>query len=166
MCIECDVHGVTARCTYISICVTFGTLKPPSFIDLSRAMGDNRHPTQHGLAEAGLDGHVRYTRRPLFESAGADGLRSGFGRNMGDSPMVIVWPSRDADGAFGATLSQRKVPYETMPKPDPKPPFVANLALSHTTVRLLTVFSRVSLIFFFVLCRSPKSTFRYRSPER
>lgn len=95
---------------------------------------------------------------------GADGLRSGFGRNMGDSPMVVVWPSRDANGAFDVTLSQRKAPYETMPKPDRKPPFVANLALSHTTVRrsptLFFVFFPTSFSDLFVLCRSLKSTFR------
>jgi len=59
----------------------------------------------------------------------------GFGRNMADSPMVIVWPSRDANGIYNdVTLSQRKAPYETMPKLDPNPPFVADLALTHTTV--------------------------------
>ncbi|KAI9453784.1 hypothetical protein BJY52DRAFT_1287482 [Lactarius psammicola] len=55
----------------------------------------------------------------------------GFGRNMADSPMVVVWPSRGPDGAFDSvTLSQRKAPYETMPTPDPDPPFVAKLSLS------------------------------------
>ncbi|KAH9026551.1 hypothetical protein EDB84DRAFT_1501586 [Lactarius hengduanensis] len=54
---------------------------------------------------------------------------------MADSPMVIVWPSHDADGAVGSvTLSQRKSPYETMPTPDPKPPFAAKLSLSNTSV--------------------------------
>ena len=70
-------------------------------------------------------------------SAAADGLRRGFGRNMGDSPMVVVWPSRDADGIYDTvTLSQRKAPYETMPKPDPNPPFAAQLDLSNTSVPL------------------------------
>ncbi|KAH8995248.1 hypothetical protein EDB86DRAFT_2923083 [Lactarius hatsudake] len=59
----------------------------------------------------------------------------GFGRNMADSPMVIVWPSHDADGAFASvTLSQRKSPYEMMPTPDPKPPFAAKLSLYNTSV--------------------------------
>ncbi|KAH9025299.1 hypothetical protein EDB85DRAFT_1983785, partial [Lactarius pseudohatsudake] len=54
---------------------------------------------------------------------------------MADSPMVIVWPSRDVDGAFGSvTLSQRKLPYETMPTPDPNPPLAAKLSLSDTSV--------------------------------
>ncbi|KAH9020866.1 hypothetical protein EDB85DRAFT_2002573 [Lactarius pseudohatsudake] len=54
---------------------------------------------------------------------------------MADSPMVIVWPSRDVDGAFGSvTFSQRKLPYETMPTPDPNPPLAAKLSLSDTSV--------------------------------
>ncbi|KAH9024755.1 hypothetical protein EDB85DRAFT_1986474 [Lactarius pseudohatsudake] len=54
---------------------------------------------------------------------------------MADSPMVIVWPSRDVDSAFGSvTLSQCKLPYETMPTPDPNPPLAAKLSLSHTSV--------------------------------
>jgi len=58
---------------------------------------------------------------------------------MGDSAMVIMWPSRDAeDGEYSSvTLSQRKAPYETMPLPDPDPPFVAELEISGTSVRVL-----------------------------
>ncbi|KAH9025321.1 hypothetical protein EDB85DRAFT_2149904 [Lactarius pseudohatsudake] len=57
-----------------------------------------------------------YTRPYSFKnSAGADGLRSGFERNMADSPM-------------------RKLPYETMPTPDPNPPLAAKLSLSDTSV--------------------------------
>jgi hypothetical protein len=58
---------------------------------------------------------------------------------MSDSAMVIMWPSGspDADGSYASvTLSQRKAPYETMPLPDPSPPFVAALELSGTSVRL------------------------------
>ena len=56
---------------------------------------------------------------------------------MGDSAMVIMWPSRDAeDGEYSSvTLSQRKAPYETMPLPDPDPPFLAKLEASTTSVR-------------------------------
>jgi hypothetical protein len=61
---------------------------------------------------------------------------------MGDSAMVIMWPSRDAeaedDSYASVTLSQRKAPYETMPLPDPDPPFVAALDLASTSVRCLT----------------------------
>ena len=60
---------------------------------------------------------------------------SGFGRYMGDSAMVVVWPSRDADGNYtSATLSQRKAPYEIMPTPDPDPPFIAMLSVADTSV--------------------------------
>jgi hypothetical protein len=57
---------------------------------------------------------------------------------MSDSPMVIMWPSRrddtDTDGYYASvTLSQRKAPYETMPTPDPDPPFVATLELAETS---------------------------------
>ncbi|KAI9437551.1 hypothetical protein H4582DRAFT_2129385 [Lactarius indigo] len=55
---------------------------------------------------------------------------------MGDSPMVVVWPSRGADGEYNSVaLSQRKAPYEVMPTPDPHPPFVAKLSLTDTYVR-------------------------------
>ncbi|KAH9009492.1 hypothetical protein EDB85DRAFT_2162656 [Lactarius pseudohatsudake] len=51
-----------------------------------------------------------------------------FGRNMDDSPMVVVWPSCGADGEYNSVaLSHRKVPYGVMPTPDPHPPF----ALAH-----------------------------------
>jgi hypothetical protein len=55
---------------------------------------------------------------------------------MSDSAMVIMWPSdADADGSYASvTLSQRKAPYETMPTPDPNPPFVATLELSEISV--------------------------------
>jgi len=59
---------------------------------------------------------------------------------MGDSAMVIMWPSHDADnGSYTSpvTLSQRKAPYETMPTPDPNPPFIAALDNSNTSVRSL-----------------------------
>ncbi|KAH8993440.1 hypothetical protein EDB92DRAFT_1854186 [Lactarius akahatsu] len=78
------------------------------------------------------------TARYVLRSTGLQRLgwmAIGFGRNMADSPMVIVWPSYDADGAFGSvTLSQRKSPWEIMPTPDPKPPFAAKLSLSDTSV--------------------------------
>ena len=58
---------------------------------------------------------------------------------MRDSAMVIMWPTRyavDDDGSYASvTLSQRKAPYETMPTPDPDPPFTASLELSETSVR-------------------------------
>jgi hypothetical protein len=55
---------------------------------------------------------------------------------MRDSAMVIMWPTRDADGSYASVmLSQRKAPYETMPTLDPDPPFIATLELSETSVR-------------------------------
>jgi hypothetical protein len=73
---------------------------------------------------------------------------------MGDSPMVVVWPSRGAEGIYDfVTLSQRKAPYETMPTPDTNPPFAAKLDLSNTFVRLprpSLSFLRVSLCSDFV----------------
>ena len=60
----------------------------------------------------------------------------GFGSFMADSAMVIMWPTSDANGSYASvTLSQRKAPYETMPTPDPDPPFLATLELSETSVR-------------------------------
>ena len=73
----------------------------------------------------------------------------GFGRIMGDSAMVIMWPSRDPEAKDGSytsvTLSQRKAPYETMPLPDPDPPFVATLDLSATSVRVLLILRGIGL---------------------
>ena len=55
---------------------------------------------------------------------------------MRGSPMVIMWPSRNEDGSYGSvTLSQRKAPFEVMPKPDPNPPFTATLDMEGTSVR-------------------------------
>ncbi|KAH9026688.1 hypothetical protein EDB83DRAFT_2319748 [Lactarius deliciosus] len=62
---------------------------------------------------------------------------SGFGRNMGDSPMVVVWPSRGADGEYNSVaLLQLKALYEVMPTPDPHPPFAAKLSLTDTYVTM------------------------------
>ena len=85
-----------------------------------------------------MNAFTRDVACPAFASF----FRRGFGRIMGDSAMVVMWPSRDAeaeDGSYSSvTLSQRKAPYETMPLPDPDPPFVAALDLASTTVRWLT----------------------------
>ncbi|KAI0250131.1 hypothetical protein BJV78DRAFT_609685 [Lactifluus subvellereus] len=85
--------------------------------------------------ECDVEGDVaRYTLR----STGAQKLgwmAIGFGNLMGDSAMVIMWPSRDEDGSYASvTLSQRKAPFEVMPEPDPNPPFVATLELGGTSV--------------------------------
>jgi len=60
---------------------------------------------------------------------------------MGNSTMVITWPSHDAeaedDSYVSVMLSQCKAPYEMMPLPDPDPPFVAALDLASTSVRVL-----------------------------
>ncbi|KAH9053357.1 hypothetical protein EDB87DRAFT_1690378 [Lactarius vividus] len=62
-------------------------------------------------------------------------MTTGFGRNMGDSPMVVVWPSRGADGGYSSVApSQCKAPYKVMPTPDPHPPFAAELSLTDTCV--------------------------------
>lgn len=66
----------------------------------------------------------------------------GFGHFMGDSAMVIMWPTRDEDGSYASvTLSQRKAPFETMPTLDPDPPFLATLDLSETSVRVSRAFT-------------------------
>ncbi|KAH9014671.1 hypothetical protein EDB85DRAFT_2157284 [Lactarius pseudohatsudake] len=84
-----------------------------------------------GQREAGLDGHVRLHPTSLHRADVQPTHVSGFGRNMGDSPMVIVWPPRGADGEYNSVaLSQRKAPYEVMPTPDPHPPFTAKLSIT------------------------------------
>lgn len=47
----------------------------------------------------------------------------GFGQQMANSPMVILWPN--SDGSI--TLSQRKAPGEVMPTVDSNPPRTASL---------------------------------------
>ncbi|KAN0138267.1 hypothetical protein V8E53_003730 [Lactarius tabidus] len=77
---------------------------------------------------------ARYTLRTTG-SQPLGWMAIGFGRYMGDSAMVVVWPTRDADGNYSSvTLSQRKAPYETMPLPDLDPPFIAMLSLADTSV--------------------------------
>jgi len=87
--------------------------------------------------EASVEGDTaRYVLRSTNDQA-LGWMAVGFGRFMADSAMVIMWPSRDADnGSYTSpvTLSQRKAPYETMPKPDPDPPFIAALDPSTTSV--------------------------------
>lgn len=48
----------------------------------------------------------------------------GFGSQMADTPMVIMW--ENSDGSM--TLSQRQAPAEVMPTLVPDPPRVATLA--------------------------------------
>ncbi|KAI9437548.1 hypothetical protein H4582DRAFT_2077133 [Lactarius indigo] len=110
MCIECDVDGAIARYTWVPNRRDF---EQPSLIDL-RAPTDVLRST--GELKLGW-------------------IAIGFGRNMADSSMVVVWPSRGTDGDYDSvTLSQLKSPYETMPTPDPNPPFAAELSLSNTSV--------------------------------
>ena len=47
---------------------------------------------------------------------------SGFGTQMANTPMVIMWPN--SDGSI--TLSQRRAPGEIMPTVDSSPPRVAS----------------------------------------
>ena len=83
---------------------------------------------------------------------------------MANSPMVVVWPSRGADGNYNSvTLSQRKAPYETMPKPDPHPPFTARLSKIDTWVRFNDpFFVRVDVLNFLrsqITLENPQITF-------
>ncbi|KAH8993434.1 hypothetical protein EDB92DRAFT_2086336, partial [Lactarius akahatsu] len=73
--------------------------------------------------ECSVDGG---TARYILRTTGNQmlGWMAIFGRNIGDIPMVVVWPSRGADGEYSSVaLSQPKAPYEVIPTPDPHPPF-------------------------------------------
>ncbi|KAH9023561.1 hypothetical protein EDB83DRAFT_1987869 [Lactarius deliciosus] len=85
--------------------------------------------------ECSVDGGTaRYILRTLGKQK-LGWMAIGFGRNMGDSPMVVAWPSRGADGEYNSVaLSQRKAPFEVMPTPDPHPPFTAKLSITDTYV--------------------------------
>lgn len=70
-----------------------------------------------------MDGGVRLyilLRSVFFSQCFA--LRSGFGSQMANTPMVIMWPN--SDGTI--TLSQRKAPAEVMPTVDSSPPRTAS----------------------------------------
>ncbi|KAH9024846.1 hypothetical protein EDB84DRAFT_424357 [Lactarius hengduanensis] len=89
----------------------------------------------YGQPDARLDGHVRLHPTSLRRADVQPTHVSDFGRNMGDSPMVVVWPSRGAEGEYhSVALLQRKALYEVMPTPDPHPPFAAKLSLTDTYV--------------------------------
>ncbi|KAH9026558.1 hypothetical protein EDB84DRAFT_1501677, partial [Lactarius hengduanensis] len=52
--------------------------------------------------ECSVDGGTaRYILRTLGNQK-LSWMVIGFGRNMGDSPMVVVWPSRGADGEYNS----------------------------------------------------------------
>ncbi|KAH9026571.1 hypothetical protein EDB84DRAFT_339956 [Lactarius hengduanensis] len=74
--------------------------------------------------------------RPLFVAlTSSPRTLAASGRNMGDSPMVVGWPSRGADGEYNSVaLSQCKAPYEVMPTPDRHPPFTAKFSITDTYV--------------------------------
>ncbi|KAF8586721.1 hypothetical protein K439DRAFT_1631448 [Ramaria rubella] len=54
----------------------------------------------------------------------------GFGSQMADTPMVIMWPNTDGT----ITLSQRQAPSEVMPTPVASPPKVATVATPLSTL--------------------------------
>ncbi|KAI0630134.1 hypothetical protein C8Q77DRAFT_244220 [Trametes polyzona] len=64
----------------------------------------------------------------LQSKGGADlgWMAMGFGSQMANTPMVIMWPN--SDGSI--TLSQRKAPSEVMPTVDSSPPRTATLDAS------------------------------------
>lgn len=68
-----------------------------------------------------------YLSKPTFFSS----LYSGFGSQMANTPMVIMWMNSDGS----ATLSQRKAPTEVMPTVDPSPPRTASMATNLNVVR-------------------------------
>ncbi len=55
---------------------------------------------------------------------------SGFGSQMANTPMVIMWINSDGT----ATLSQRKAPSEVMPTVDSSPPRTATMATKLSVV--------------------------------
>ncbi|KAH9025309.1 hypothetical protein EDB85DRAFT_236881 [Lactarius pseudohatsudake] len=87
--------------------------------------------------ECSVDGG---TERYILRTTGNQKLgwmAINFRRNIGDSPMVVVWPSRGADGEYDSVaLLQRKALYKVMPTPDPHPPFAAKLSLTDTYVTM------------------------------
>ncbi|KAH8993438.1 hypothetical protein EDB92DRAFT_2113767 [Lactarius akahatsu] len=94
------------------------------------------------------------------------GNQNCFGRNIGDSPMVVVWPSRGADSKYiSVALSQRKAPYEVMPAPDPYLPFTAKLSITDTYMRAPLY---QSFRFFIAFCAGhrgePPNSFHSESP--
>ncbi|KAH8995246.1 hypothetical protein EDB86DRAFT_3077730 [Lactarius hatsudake] len=73
---------------------------PRSTTDDRRGAGTSLYPVHHGQPEAGLSSHVRIHPTSLRSADVQPTHVGGFGGNMGDSPMVVVWPSRGADGEY------------------------------------------------------------------
>lgn len=59
-------------------------------------------------------------------------LSRGFGTQMENSPMVVMWPNSDSS----ITLSQRSASGEVMPTVVSNPPRVATLSTALSTVGL------------------------------
>ncbi|PSS35565.1 hypothetical protein PHLCEN_2v1476 [Hermanssonia centrifuga] len=68
---------------------------------------------------------VQYTLQSL-DAASLGWMAMGFGSQMANTPMVIMWPNTDGT----VTLSQRKAPAEVMPTVDSNPPRIATLESS------------------------------------
>jgi len=62
-------------------------------------------------------------------------MAMGFGQQMANSPMVIMWANDDGT----VTLSQRTAAYEVMPTVDPDPPRVASFSKTLTSTSGSTV---------------------------
>jgi hypothetical protein len=82
----------------------------------------------------------------------------------------MMWPSRDEDGSYvSATLSQRKAPFEVMPKPDPNPPFTATLDMEGdvgASSGSLPHPCALALFLFMILCRSQRSISKWHSLDQ
>lgn len=125
MCVSATVNGSEAECEQ--------PLEPAGYwravTSALRRFVEYRNPTNW------LDGHV--SSMLCFDpcALSRDTHRRGFGRQMTNTPMVIMWPNPDGS----VTLSQRSTLFHTMPSVDANPPRVATPSKALSSVRLCLI---------------------------
>ncbi|KAJ7128677.1 hypothetical protein C8R44DRAFT_701105 [Mycena epipterygia] len=100
----------------------------PHQISKRDATGDSKCTTYMCVSAVVNGSTVQYTLSGTGKQAPA-WMGMGFGSQMANSPMVIIWGN--SDGTF--TLSQRQAPAEVMPTLVSSPPRVATLSKNLTT---------------------------------
>ena len=130
LCVAATVNGSTTSCEYDASnhgcdCSTFP-----------------RCAYKQERAEGWLDGHVSSPNCSRICIAHSHATYRGFGSQMPNTPMVIMWMNNDGT----ATISQRQARAEVMPTVDSNPPRTATLATNLLVVSRPCCILRARLI--------------------
>jgi len=130
LCVAATVNGSTTSCEYDASnhgcdCSTFP-----------------RCAYKQERAEGWLDGHVSSRNCSRICMAHSRATYRGFGSQMPNTPMVIMWMNNDGT----ATISQRQARAEVMPTVDSNPPRTATLATNLLVVSRPCCILRARLI--------------------